>query len=157
MRRFFAFGAAVTLLMLMPVGSVAATPPTDVVFVVETSLAGEPAPFEAFGSAADEGLVCPAGTVVDATGMVTGNSPVGFNFQGIKHFTCDDGSGEFFANVQARIDFSKGVKFNWNVLRGTGDYEDLHGAGSGFGVPGVPCGDPNECVLDIYEGGVHID
>jgi hypothetical protein len=84
---------------------------------------------------------------------VTGSSPNGFNWQGIKHFTCDDGSGEFYVNLQARIDFRKGTTFHWNVLRGTGDYEDLHGAGSGVGLPF--CG-PN-CVLDVYDGRIHID
>jgi hypothetical protein len=59
--------------------------------------------------------------------------------------------------MQARIDFRKGTTFNWNVLSGTGDYEDLHAAGSGVGLSGVPCGDPDACVLDIYDGGLHID
>ena len=84
-------------------------------------------------------------------------SPTGFNFIGIKYFTCDDGSGEFYVNLQARIDYRKGVSFNWNVLNGTGEYEDLHGAGSGIGIPGEPCGNPDDCVLDIYFGGLHID
>ena len=43
------------------------------------------------------------------------------------------------------------------VLRGTGDYTKLHGAGSGIGVVGVPCGDPFLCILDVYDGGLHID
>ena len=91
--------------------------------------------------------------VVDASGKVTGFSPNGFNFQAVKHFTCDDGSGEFFVNLQARIDFRKGVTFQWNVLSGTGDYVDLHGAGSGVGLD--LCGP--DCVLDFYDGGLHID
>jgi hypothetical protein len=105
----------------------------------------------------DDGLVCAEGTVGDATGKATGFSANGFNFHGIKHFTCEDGSGEFFVNLKARIDFRKGTTFNWNVLSGTGDYEDLHGAGSGVGLPGEPCGDPTECVLGLYDGGLHLD
>jgi len=101
--------------------------------------------------------VCAAGTVVDASGKVPGFSRNGFNFQGVKQFTCDDGSGQFFINMQARIDFRKGTTFQWNVLSGTGAYENLHGAGSGVGFNGLPCGDPNDCVLDVYNGGLHVD
>lgn len=139
------------------VTAVGATPPSDVNIAVETSNLGGSSPFAANGPAVDDGVVCSEGSVVDASGKVTGFSPNGFNFQGIKHFTCDDGSGEFFVNLQARIDFRKGITFQWNVLSGTGSYEDLHGAGSGFGIAGVPCGDPNDCVLDIYGGGLHIN
>lgn len=128
-----------------------ATPPTDVGIEVETSLLGEPSPFVV--TVDDGGLLCTDGTVVDDSGKVTGFSPNGFNFQGVKHFICDDGSGEFFINLQARIDFRKGTTFNWNVLRGTGDYEDLHGAGGGVGLE--LCGP--DCVFDVYDGGMHID
>lgn len=152
MKRFFVLAVAASLLMAMaaPAG---ATPPTDVHIEVATSLSGDPSPFTASGPAVADGLVCDAGTVVDASGKVTGSSPTGFNFQGVKHFTCEDGSGEFFVNLQARIDFRKGITFNWNVLRGTGDYADLHGAGSGVGL--LLCGP--DCVLDVYDGGLHID
>lgn len=137
-------------------GDAAATPPTDVVFAVETSLVSPaPSPFQAFGQAVDDGIVCSSGTVSDATGKATGFTQNGFNFQGIKHFTCD--GGEFFINLQARINFTTGVTFQWNVLRGTGDFADLHGAGRGVGIPGEPCGDQDECVFDIYFGGLHID
>ena len=135
----------------------AATPPSDVNIAVESSLVGDPSPFSASGPAVDDGVICGEGEVLDATGKVTGFSPTGFNYQGIKHFICEDGSGEFFVNLQARIDFRTGITFNWNVLSGIGEYEDLHGAGSGIGLGGVPCGDPDLCVLDLYEGGFHID
>lgn len=158
MRRFRLVLAMTAALMVATALPAAATPPSGVEIVVETGLAGnDPAPFVASGPAVGDGVVCDAGTVVNATGKVTGFSPNGFNFQGIKHFTCDDGSGEFFVNLQARIDFRMGTTFNWNVLSGTGDYVNLHGAGSGVGLPGVPCGDPGACVLDIYDGGLHID
>jgi len=152
MKRILIAVVAATLLVVMaaPAG---ATPPTDVGIEVETSLLGAPSPFTASGPAVDDGLVCQTGTVVDASGKATGFSPTGFNFQGVKQFTCDDGSGEFFVNLQARIDFRKGTTFNWNVLSGTGDYVDLHGAGSGIGLD--ICGP--DCVFDIYEGGLHID
>jgi hypothetical protein len=130
-----------------------ATPPIAVHFDVETSLVGGLSPFVASGPAVTDGLICGSGEVVDATGMVTGWSPTGFNFHGIKHFTCDDRSGEFYVNLQARIDFRKGTTFNWNILSGTGAYEDLHGAGRGVGLP--LCG--SDCVLDVYDGRLHID
>ena len=81
----------------------------------------------------------------------------GLNFKGVKHFVCDDGSGEFWINIQDRIDFQRGVTFQWNVLRGTDAYKDLHGAGSGFGDPEVACCNPNDYVLDVYLGGLNID
>jgi hypothetical protein len=136
--------------LALPAG---ATSPSEVHIDVETSLLGGPGPFVASGPAVDAGLVCTDGMVVDASGKVTGFSPNGFNFQGVKHFTCDDGSGEFFVNLQARIDFRKGITFQWNVLSGTGDYEDLDGAGSGVGLD--ICGP--DCLLDRYDGGLHID
>jgi len=157
MKRILIAVVAATLLIAVAAPAGANTPPTDVAFEVETDLLGAPSPFVAFGPAVDDGLVCASGIVVDASGKQTGFSPTGFNFQGVKHFTCDDGSGEFFINLQARIDFRKGVDFQWNVLRGTEAYEDLHGAGKGVGLPAVPCGDPDLCVLDVYFGGLHID
>jgi hypothetical protein len=142
--------AAFILVLALPA---AATAPSDVIIEVESSFLGAPSPFVVSGPAVDDGLVCAAGEVIDYSGKVTGSSPNGFNFHGIKHFTCDDASGEFFVNMQARIDFRKGTTFNWNVLSGTGDYVDLHGAGSGVGLD--ICGP--DCVFDLYDGGLHID
>ena len=154
MRKYlFTVAAVAVMVQALAVFPAGATPPADVAFEVETSLLGDPNPFVASGPAVDSGLVCAAGTVVDAIGKVAGSAPNGFNFQGVKHFICDDGSGEFFVNLQARIDFRKGTTFEWNVLRGTGDYERLHGAGSGVGLPF--CGP--DCVLDVYGGGLHVD
>jgi hypothetical protein len=141
---------AIAVAMAAPAG---ATPPSGVTIEVESSLSSGPGPFVASGPAVDEFVVCAEGIVVDESVKITGFSPNGFNFHGVKHFICDDGSGEFFVNLNARIDFRKGTTFNWNVLSGTGDYVDLHGAGSGVGLPG--CGEG--CVLDIYDGGLHID
>jgi hypothetical protein len=148
------FAMALTVAFALPAG---ATAPADVEISVESSLLGAPGPFTASGPAVDDGLICGEGEVIDAVGKATGFSPTGFNFQGIKLFICDDLSGEFYVNLQARIDFRKGVTFTWNVLNGTGAYDKLHGAGTGIGLGGVPCGDPSVCVLDIYHGGMHID
>jgi hypothetical protein len=141
------------LLSLCVISNAGATPPSGVNIEAETSFLGTLGPFVASGPAVDNGLICDKGEVIDYSGKVTGFSPNGFNFQGIKHFICDDGSGEFLVNVQARIDLSGGATFNWNVLGGIGDYEDLHGAGSGVGLP--ICGP--DCVFDVYDGGLHID
>jgi hypothetical protein len=153
-RKIILLTTMMMLLLVLSVASVgAASPPSDVNFEVETSLLGAPSPFQASGPAVDDGLICEEGTVVDASSKEIGFSQNGFNFQGIKQFTCDDGTGEFLVNLQARNDFRMGITFNWNVISGTGDYEDLHGAGSGIGLD--TCG--LDCVLDIYEGGLHID
>jgi len=141
------------LLLLCVISNASAAPPIGVNIEVETSLLGASGPFMASGPAVDDGLICDTGEVIDSSGKVSGISPKGFNFQGIKQFICDDGSGEFLVNVQARIDFSRGTTFHWNVLGGIGDYEDLHGAGSGVALS--VCG-PN-CVLDVYDGSLHID
>jgi hypothetical protein len=158
MKRILIAVVAATLLVAIAAPAGAASPPADVTIEVESSVLGDPGPFTASGPAVDDGLVCGEGIVVDYSAKVTGFSPTGFNFQGVKQFTCDDESGQFFVNLHARIDFRKGTTFQWNVLRGTGlFYENLHGAGDGFGIQGVPCGDPNLCVLDIYSGGFHVD
>lgn len=158
MRRFFIIATFGLLCALLPsVDPAGATPPADVIIEVETSLVGGVSPFTASGAALDEGIVCASGTVADEVVKAVGFSPLGFNVQAIKNFQCEDGSGDFSVNLEARIDFRRGVTFQWNVLSGTGDYADLHGAGSGVGLPAVPCGDPDACILDVYDGGLHID
>ena len=151
-KAFIVLATALMVAMVLPAG---AAPPSEVNIVVETTF-GAPSPFVASGPAVDDGLICASGIVIDDFSSVTGLSGTGFNSRGIKRFTCEDGTGEFFVSLRARIDFRKGTTFNWNVIAGTGAYEDLHGAGSGDGIQGVPCGD-NSCVLDLYDGGLHID
>jgi len=94
----------------------------------------------------------PHPTLTTASGF---NPPgTGFNVQVFKAFICDDGSGTFGLKLQVRID-RNGVNFNWVGVGGTGEYADLLvGVGSGVGIEGVPCGDPLECVLDLYTGKV---
>ena len=153
MKRVLITGTVAIFFVAMA-GPAAATPPSGVNIEVETDLAGAPSPFVASGPAVDDGLICAAGEVIDASGKVTGVSQNGFNFKGIKSFTCDDGSGEFSVNLQARIDIRKGTTFHWSVISGTGAYEGLLGAGSGVGLNDV-CGPV--CVVDVYDGGLHID
>jgi len=87
-------------------------------------------------------------------GKVTGSqSKKGYvNIQAIHQFTCDDGSGDFLVKLQVRGN-QDGNNFHWNIVGGTGDYEDLHGSGKGVGLP--ICGP--DCVFDVYTGGLHID
>ena len=156
MRKFFVVLATAVMLLVVPVGSVEATPPSQVNFEVVTSIGpfGDASgPFVASGPAVDSGLMCASGETVGSPGTVTGfNSQAGINIKADKLFICDDGSGEFVLKLQVRIDH-KGDNFNWNVVDGSGDYANLHGSGSGIGIP--ICGP--DCVVDIFDGGMHID
>jgi len=146
MRRIVAFIGVVSAALIGLVASPAeATPPSDVEIVVP----GFEGPFVATGTAVDDGVVCGTGEV-----LTTFIKPAGFqgnngvNLTVGKEFTCDDGSGTFSAKLQVRIDFARGVSFRWVITGGTDEYEDLHGAGSGFVVP---------VDTDVYQGGLHVD
>lgn len=146
MRRVVAiFGVVVVLLAGLVASPAGATPPADVEIVVP----GFEGPFVATGTAVDDGVVCGTGEVI-----TTFVKPAGFqsnravNLTVGKEFTCDDGSGTFSAKLQVRLDFARGVSFQWVITDGTGAYEDLRGAGSGFVVP---------VDTDIYQGGLHVD
>ena len=150
-RKIIMLTTTLTLLLVLSVASVgAATPPSDVHIEADITVGG--GPFIATGPAVDEGLVCGSGFAT-ATDLKVSGAPgnTGFNVQVIYLFTCDDGSGEFYVKLQVRID-QKGDNYNWVVLGGNGDYEKLHGTGSGIGIPQEPDG-----VLDIYDGKMHIN
>lgn len=145
----------ILLLVLSVAPGAASSRPLDVHFEVPTTIPGEGGPsfgpFTATGPAVDARIVCASGDTIDVFGKASGfQSPTGVNFQVVKLFTCDDGSGEFFVKLQVRID-KKGDNFNWNILGGTGSYEKLHGVGKGSGLPNP------EGVLDLYSGAVHVD
>ncbi len=145
MRRAYLIVAAVIALVVVPLVPAGATAPADVEIVVP----GFDGPFTATGAAVDDGVVCGEGEVV--TTFVKGagfQSDFAVNLTVGKDFACDDGSGTFSAKLQVRIVFAEGVTFRWVITGGTGDYEDLRGAGSGFVVP------PD---TDVYQGGLHID
>jgi len=153
MRRVLVLTAAMAVMLAMaaPAG---ATPPSGVSIEVEMSLLGAPSPFVASGPAVDSDLMCSEGEVIQVFGKATGfQSDKGYvNFQVVHQFTCDDGSGDFLVKLQVRVN-QNGDNFQWNILGGTGDYEDLHGSGNGVGLP--ICGP--DCVFDVYTGGLHID
>lgn len=128
-----------------------ATPPEAVSFVVPTVFEVQNQ-FTASGPAVDSGLMCPSGTVDDLFGKASGfKAPTGINFQVVKLFTCDDGSGTFLLKLQVRINF-RGDNFQWVVLGGDGNYSNLHGSGTGVGIP-----TSDTSVLDLYDGAVHLD
>lgn len=157
MRRFMGVMAAAAMLALVvPLGTVSATPPADVMFVVDTAIPEEPGPsggpFVATGPAVDDGVMCSSGDTIDVFGKMSGyQSGRGINVLVVKEFTCDDGSGSFLVKLQVRID-GRGNSFVWTVMGGMGDYATLHGSGSGYGVY------PSETlVIDTYEGKLHLD
>ena len=137
MRKIIPFLVAVLVVgMAAPVG---ATPPAGVEFVAVMGDASSGAafgPFVATGSAVDDGLMCSSGLVTQQSGKASGfQSAKGYvNFQVVHRFTCDDESGDFLVKLQVRIN-QNGDNFQWNIVGGTGDYEDLHGSGKGFGLP----------------------
>lgn len=144
-RRASLLVAAVVALLVVPLAPAGASAPADVEIVVP----GFEGPFVATGVAVDDGVVCGEGEVVDTDFKAAGfQSGFAVNLTVGKEFTCDDGSGTFSAKLQVRLDFTEGATFRWVITGGTGAYQDLHGAGSGFTVP---------VFTDIYQGGLHID
>ena len=161
MRRLILLAAVAALfLVALPIASAAASPPEDVVFVADALFDGT-GTFIAFGPDGPSDsveAVCPEGTTKDLINIEApkrGQSPKGVNLTVLKEFTCNDGTGTFQAKLQVRIDYFRGVNFNWVIVGGTDDYEDLKGAGGGMVV--APIGDPpNEIgVVDVYTGKLH--
>ena len=145
----------IMILILAVVPAAASSPPLDVVIEVEENLAPyPPAPFVASGPAVSEGLICQEGGTTDDWVRVNGaQSQQVRTLQVLKRFVCNDGSGEFFVMLQVRFDRTGEYNtiFQWVIVGGNGDYENLHGSGSGVGVPAIGEYD----VLDIYEGQIH--
>ena len=153
MRKLTIGAALVAAVAVLSSSTVDAGPPLDVTFEVPTTISEEGptfGPFTASGAAVDVGDMCPSGDTIDLFGRSSGGTPQGVNFQVVKLFTCDDGSGSFVVKLQVRID-RKGDNFQWVVLDGSGAYERLHGVGDGVGFP-TPDG-----VFDVYQGRLHID
>lgn len=159
MRKRLAVAVLVVAALAMgtPMGTAGATPPADVDIVVDTTIGpfgGGSGPFTAFGPAVDDELFCDAGFTYDRSGKpapAPNGNDQGVNIQVFKVFECEDGSGEIVVKLQVRIN-RNGNNFHWNIVEATGDYEDLHGTGSGFGIYNAP-GD----ITDIFSGGLHAD
>jgi hypothetical protein len=163
MRRLILLAAVAALfLVALPVASAGAAPPEQVMFEGPSFFDGPGAftgEFMATGPAVDSGAVCQTGVTADLytkAAPKTGQSPNGVNLQVLKEFTCEDGSGDFLVKLQVRIDFLKWPVFNWVIVGGTGDYEDLKGNGDGWGVFPIFNGGPEPIgVNDVYEGKLH--
>ena len=147
--------------LVVPSTVAAAGPPLDIEMEAPTGffVLGDPdGTFTATGPAVAEGLVCESGETILLDGSATGwQSNRLFNFKVLKEFVCDDGSGSFFVKLEVHYDFAATPEyneFNWTIKGGTGDYEDLHGSGSGMGLYADPA-TPPDGVLDTYEGKVH--
>lgn len=109
-----------------------------------------PSPFTASGPAVDEGLFCASGTAYTLYTIAAG--PPTFekqNFQVMKRFDCEDGSGTITVLVHAHVIFEPYENVGqWNILRGTGDYARIKGRGSQVGEA------TDVGVNDTYEGWV---
>ena len=67
-------------------------------------------------------------------------------------FECADGTGSFTINLKAHVYFDPYSDVgSWNLLRGTGEYADVHGNGALAGTP------LDGGVLDVYTGLIHAD
>jgi hypothetical protein len=126
---------AASLALVTVIGPVAAAEPRPqaVTIVSPMIVPGNPN----YGSFAASGspLLCRNGDVIDTRLVVLrGSLDSDFVITVNKTFTCDDGSGTFFAKLLVRM--SGGVEtFTWVIVGGTGRYEDLFGLGSGSTVP----------------------
>jgi len=133
-RRWSVLSAAVgaTLVLTAIAAPVGAATPQQVSIVTVNDKTTGTGTFQATGAAADSGVVCAQGTVVD-TDHVFGGYESGrkVQVQARKEFTCADGSGTFFVKIQIHAVFGGDEPFSWVVQGGTGDYEGLGGAGDG--------------------------
>ena len=80
--------------------------------------------------------MCPSGTTSNNTFASGFQSDRGLIFHVRKTITCNDGTGTFILQIQARLGFNVGdMTFGpWVVLSGTGRYANLHGAGTVTGT-----------------------
>jgi hypothetical protein len=120
-----------------------AAPPQTTTFTVMEQFEPESGVFTSDGS-----VVCASGTTSNNTFGSGFQSNRGVIFHVRKTITCDDGSGTFILQLQARAGFNVGdMTFGpWVVLSGTGDYANLHGSGTVTGTA-LPGG-----VSDLYVG-----
>jgi hypothetical protein len=93
--------------------------------------------FDVTAPADTSGLICPHGTVMDLVAIDAEAFENGelLDFVVPKEFRCDDASGTFVVELQIHIEpASRAESFTWRVLRGTGAYAHLQGAGDGTTV-----------------------
>lgn len=134
-RAIFAALAA-SLALATAIGPVAAAlpKPQQVTIVSDMTVVGLPHNLGTFDTV--RGPICTSGTVADTrlVWIVGGPDANPYVLTVNKTFTCDDGSGTFFARLLVRG--NGGVEtFTWVILGGTGTYHDIFGLGSGSTVP----------------------
>ncbi len=120
-----------------------AAPPQTTTFTVVENFVTQTGVFTSDGS-----VVCLSGTTSNDAFASGFQSDRGVIFHVRKTITCDDGTGTFILQLQARLGFNVGgMTFGpWVVLSGTGRYENLHGVGT---VTGTQTGGG---VRDLYVG-----
>lgn len=126
MRKLFAICVAGILLVLMlPMASAGATPPSEVRFHYEFDFVTGEGTFTASGLAVDAGDMCPSGTFEE----VLFRSSHGLrNITTVDKFICD-GSEEDTFIMKAQIHFPEFVG-RWVIMEGTGAFEGIHGTGT---------------------------
>jgi hypothetical protein len=143
--------ATAAVLLLLPGAVAQASPQMSLYLNVETTL-GSPSggPFWATGVAVDNGVVCGDGWTVDVSVTVTGGEKSGhLNYQVLKSFVCNDGSGSMLLKLQAHSDPDRGGDYAWSIAGGTGAYAGLRGTGTGYSVPA------DYGINDLLFGAVH--
>ena len=108
-----------------------AAPPQTQTFTVAEQFEPESGVFTSDGT-----VVCASGTTSNNTFGSGFQSDRGVIFHVRKTITCDDGSGTFILQLQARLGFNAGdMTFGpWVVLSGTGEYTNLNGRGTVTGT-----------------------
>jgi hypothetical protein len=156
MMRFFFLLMVGALFMALPATSVMATPPTNVLIEVEITMLEDG---QTAGTFTATGGICSSGHTADVFVHIAG-FPSERRLQMLigREFTCEDGSGTFLLLVRVHGQFEQPgsevfihpIPKSWSVLNGTGAFEGLHGAGTGFGVP------TEHGFFDTFTGRMHI-
>lgn len=147
--------AVIAAVAMAIAASASATPGTAVTIsnTVSFDENPEPDPFTSSG-----GIVCASGTsthLFAVPPLVVAGGQSGFRAQILvgKHFVCEDGSGTFDLLLRVTLDFGTEDTYGtWSVVRGTGDYDKLHGGGK---IAGDRL--PDGGIQDEFTGTVHID
>lgn len=143
-------------MVMLPMAPATATPPTDVTFEYDFFFEPEPfGEFEATGSAVNDGLMCPSGTLEE---VLFRQSHFGKNVTPVDRFICHEGGGfgpgdSFVMKVQVHIDFPD-IIGTWVIKNGTGAFEDIHGRGT---TDGNFIFDPAFGVHEARSGKMHLD
>ncbi len=141
----------ISLFMLaFNVSLVFAAPKLSLHIVVEETIAGGSEAFIASGSAVP-GLICASGDVVEVGGTTPNSSggPIE-TFWVTKQFDCG-GDNTFDVEMFVRLNTTTGyTKAKWNIVSGTGVYQNLQGKGKLVGTPSTTPGD----IIDVYDGKV---